>query len=97
MKNLACIKFPQVSGRLTWVCGGQSRLSGLDFDKLSSGFRWNWIARFSAVLQVQFDRLTNIPQCIFAGVSLADASGKRGNRRHEPFVGLLFKHYRKSH
>lgn len=37
-----------------------SRLSGLDLDKLSSGFRWNWIARFSAVLQVQFNRLTNI-------------------------------------
>jgi len=60
-----------------WHVGSRSR--GLDLDKLSSGFRRNWVARFSAVLQVQFNRLTNISQCLFAGISLADASGKRRN------------------
>src|ERR1700722_19610040 len=73
------------------------RLHGLDFDELLACLNRDGIASVTAVLDIKFNRFTDVVQRFGAVVALTDASGQCRHARDVTAIFFLFQNHRVTH
>jgi hypothetical protein len=64
-----------------------------EFNELQRGLRWDRVAGFEAVFDVDVDCLLDVRQGLFTAVTLRDAAGEGRNRNSVAAIRLEFQQY----